>query len=79
MEWWIIADSLIGKLTTLTGALLAFSLVDRIFLRWLNIRDVILKRGEWEKRSVMVRHEVIRGWFLLAAVIILGFLIGGAI
>ena len=75
----IILWSALGKAVTVVLALVLFAVIDRLWLRWLCITDVIRKRGEWKHRSITLRREVVRGWFLLAAVIILGFLVGGAL
>ena len=78
-EFNIILWSALGKAITVVLAILLFAIIDRVWLRWLNIRDVIERKGYWADRDVMVRVQAVRGWFLLASVIILGFLIGGAI
>jgi len=58
-------------LGTLCLGVLAITLVDRIFLPWLRIHDVIYGNGSWADVSVWIRSATVLGWFLMAAAILL--------
>ena len=41
-----------------------FTLVDLVWLPWLNIQDVVTGKGKWKTCDPMVRGAVVIGWFL---------------
>ena len=76
----LMVQALVGKLLTLIVAVLFFGLLDRIFLPWLHISDVIFGTGQWEKTGEDgVRSAVVVGWFLVFAAVIMGFAWGSAL
>ncbi len=78
-ETGVVLQALGGKLVTLTLAVLFFAALDRVFLPFLKIEDVMFGRGPWATAGEdRVRAAVILGWFLVFAAVILGVAWGGA-
>ena len=68
-----------GKVLTLGVALATFLLIDKVFLPYLKIKDVLLGEGAWKVTGEdQIRAAVIRGWFTAFAAIVLAFAFGGA-
>ena len=69
----LLGTSLAAKCILVLGAVCLFEVVDRCWLPWLQVEQVIFRKGSWEDRHVpeYVRGAVIRGWFQVKCCIIL--------
>ena len=67
-----IVTALASKVFLVVVGIVLFDLIDRCFLPWLSIRDVIRAEGIWGSEGEdIIRAAVIRGYFTLMAVVIL--------
>ena len=68
----MMVTGLASKALLVVVGIVIFDLVDRCFLPWLNIREVVMGEGRWcSQGDDSVRAAVIRGYFILMAVVIL--------
>ena len=67
-------SSVLGKATVVSGAMLVFSIIDMVFLPWLKIRKTCFD----SEFPLSIRVAIIRGWFTLAAAIVIAFAVGNA-
>ena len=73
----VILDSLGGKVITTVFALLVFKIVSRWCLPDLKLKDIILRKGIWSDISIEIQKVLVFGWFIILAVIIYSFAVGG--
>ena len=70
----IATGTLIGSAFLHVGAgVVFFTLVDQVVMRDLNLPDLLGGTGAFATKPWEVRREFVRGYFLLAAAIILAF------
>ena len=72
-------DALSSKFLIVGGAVWLWLLLDSIWLRWLNIYDVLFGLGGWCDVDPVIRAAVVLGWFIAFAAVVLGFTQGLAI
>ena len=72
-------DAVSGKFLIVGGAVWFWILLDSIWLRWFNIRDVLFGRYQWGGVEPIVRGLAALGWFLAFMAVVLGFTQGMSI
>ena len=73
-------DAVSGKFLIVGGGVWFWLLLDSIWLRWLNIKEVVFPSGtEWEHVDTNVRAIVVLGYFLAFLAVVLGFTQGMSI
>ena len=72
-------DSVSSKFLIVGGGVWLWILLDSIWLRWFNIRDVLFGIYPWDDVDPVVRAAAVLGWFIAFAAVVLGFTQGLAI
>ena len=72
-------DAVSSKFLIVGGGVWLWILLDSIWLRWFNIRDVLFGNKEWVKVDPVVRGLAALGWFGAFMAVVLGFTQGLAI
>ena len=72
-------DAVSSKFLIVGGGVWLWILLDSIWLKWFNIRDVMFGSGRWENVEPAVRSAAVFGWFIAFAAVVLGFTQGLAI
>ena len=72
-------DAVSSKFLIVGGGVWLWILLDSIWLRWFNIRDVLFGIYPWDDVDPVVRAAAVLGWFIAFAAVVLGFTQGLAI
>ena len=73
-------DAVSSKFLIVGGAVWFWLLLDSVWLRWLNIKEVVFAAGtKWNAVSPNIRAIVVLGYFLAFMAVVLGFTQGLAI
>ena len=60
-------------------AMAAFTIwvsLDKVWLPWLNLQDVVMGWGDWRQVDPLIRAAVAGGWFIALAAVLLAFCLG---
>ena len=72
-------DAVSGKFLIVGSAVWLWILLDSIWLRWFNVREVLFGIYPWDDVDPVVRAAAVLGWFLAFMAVVLGFTQGMAI
>jgi len=71
--------SVTNFLTRTYRAMAAFTIwlaIDRVWLPWLNLQDVVMGWGDWRQVDPLIRAAVATGWFMALSAMLLSFCLG---
>ena len=69
----VIHEDVLGPANQVAAAVFLFSLLDRVWLPWLSIRDAALRQGQFADVSQNVRAAIVLGYFLAWSAVMLAF------
>ena len=72
-------DAVSSKFLIVGGGVWLWILLDSIWLRWFNVREVLFGEDDWAKVDPVIRAAAVLGWFLAFMAVVLGFTQGLAI